>query len=259
MRRRLKQTMTVGILLVVPAAGCSSQSLPATTSITVFASSAMIKSLTTIGKQFEAENPGTAVEFIFSGSSELSSELSDGNDADVFVSGDHDNMSAIANAGLTSATPVPIAANSLVVATAAGNPDRLASFADLARAGVRVAVCGDPGACGSATRQLQDRTGVELHPQKHDTTDTDVLKDVTSGKVDAGLVFQTEALTRGADVSWFAFPESADATVTSWIAPMKDSGQPELARKFIQDVAGVTGRKVFAADGFAEPNAKFEG
>lgn len=244
---------------MVSASGCGSQSHPATTSITVFASSAMIKSLTAIGKQFEAENPGTAVEFIFSSSAELSAELSNGNDADVFVSGDHANMSAVANAGLTAATPVPIAANSLVVATASGNRDKLASFADLARPGVRLAVCGAPGACGSATRQLQDRTGIQLHPQNLDTTDADVLKDVTSGKVDAGLVFKTEALTGGDNVSWFAFPESADATVTSWIAPMKDSDQTELAAKFIKDVTGATGRKVFAEDGFAEPDTKFEG
>ena len=110
--------MALATLSAVLASGCSSQSHPATTSITVFASSAMIKSLTTIGKQFEAENPGTSVEFIFAGSSELSAELSDGNDADVFVSGDHDNMSVIANAGLIDSTPVPIAANSLVIATA---------------------------------------------------------------------------------------------------------------------------------------------
>jgi molybdate transport system substrate-binding protein len=254
MRVGLKQMMAVGILLVVSASGCGSQSHLATTSITVFASSAMIKSLTAIGKQFESENPGTSVEFIFAGSSELSAELSDGNDADVFVSGDHDNMSAIASAGLIDSTPVPIAANSLVIATAAGNHDNLASFADLARPGVRVALCGAPGTCASATRQLEDGTGVRLHPQNIDTTDIDVLKDITSGKVDAGLVFKTDALTAGDSVSWFAFPEAADATVTSWIAPMKNSNQAELATKFILDVTGPTGRKVFADDGFAEPN-----
>lgn len=259
MRSRLKQTMAAAMVLAVSASGCSSQSHPATTSITVFASSAMIKSLTAIGKQFEAENPGTSVEFIFASSSDLSFELSDGNDADVFVSGDRDNMSAIANAGLTAATPVPIAANSLVIATAPGNHDNLASFADLARPGLRVAVCGGPGACGSATRQLQDRAGVQLHPQNFDTTDSEVLKDVTSGKVDAGLVFKTDALNVGDNVSWFAFPEAADTAVTSWIAPLKNSDQAELAAKFIQDVTGPTGRKVFAEDGFAEPNKKFEG
>jgi molybdate transport system substrate-binding protein len=257
MRRRLKHTMAVGILLLVPASGCSSQSHPATTSITVFASSAMINSLTAIGKQFEAENPGTSVAFIFASSSDLSAELLDGNDADVFVSGDHDNMSAIATAALIDSTPVPIAANNLVIATAPGNHDNVASFADLARPGVRVAVCGGPGACGSATRQLEDHTGVQLHPQYLDTTASDVLKDITSGKVDAGLVFKTDALNVGDNVPWFAFPEAADATVTSWIAPMKNSDQAELATKFIQDVTGVSGRKVFADAGFAEPNEKF--
>ena len=257
MRGRLKQTMAVGILLVVSASGCGSQSHPATTSITVFATSAMIKSLTAIGKQFEAENPGTSVEFIFASSSELSAELADGIDADVFVSGDHENMSAIANAGLIAASPVPIASNSLVIATAPGNHQKLASFADLARPGVRAAVCAGPDACGSAIRQLEDRTGVRLHPQDIDTTASDVLKDVTSGRVDGGLVFKTDALNVGDNASWFAFPEAADATVRSWIAPMKDSDQAQLATKFIQDVTGAAGRKVLADDGFAEPNRKF--
>jgi molybdate transport system substrate-binding protein len=259
MRSRLKQMIAAVFVLAISASGCSSQSHVATTSITVFASSAMIKSLTAIGKRFEAENPGASVEFIFASSSELSSELSDGNEADVFVSGDHDNMSAIANAGLTSGTPVPIATNSLVIATASGNHDNLASFADITRPGVRVAVCGGPGACGSATHRLKDRTGVRLVPQDIDTTGSDVLKDVTSGKVDAGLVFKTDALYAGDNVSWFDFPEAADAAVTSWIAPLKNSGQAALAAKFIRDVTSPAGRKVFADGGFAEPNQKFEG
>ena len=99
MRAGLKQTMALATLSAVLASGCSSPSHPATTSITVFASSAMIKSLTAIGKQFEAENPGTSVEFIFASSSDLSAELADGNDADVFVSGDYDNMGQILTAG----------------------------------------------------------------------------------------------------------------------------------------------------------------
>src|SRR5690242_10506864 len=109
MHARIKQRVAAAILAAGAATGCSSQSHPVT-SITVFASSAMIKSLTAIGKQFETENPGTEVEFIFSGSSDLSAELSGGNVADVFVSGDHENMATVANAGLIAAPPVPIAA-----------------------------------------------------------------------------------------------------------------------------------------------------
>jgi molybdate transport system substrate-binding protein len=251
--------MAAGILLVVTASGCSSQSHPApTTSITVYASSAMIKSLTAIGKQFEAENSGTSVEFIFAGSSDLSAELADGNGADVFVSGDHDNMAAVANAGLIDSTPVPIAANSLVIVTAPGNRDHLTSLADLARPGVRAAVCGGPGACGSAIRQLEDRSGVRLNPLNIDMTDSDVIKDVATGKVDVGLAFKTDALNAGDNISWSAFPEAADATVTSWIAPLKDSDQAELAKKFVQDVTGAAGRKILTDAGFTEPNEKFE-
>ncbi|MFG1932322.1 molybdate ABC transporter substrate-binding protein [Mycobacterium sp. NPDC048908] len=258
MHARIKQTVAAAILAAVAATGCSSQSHPET-SITVFASSAMIKSLTAIGKQFETENPGTEVEFIFSGSSDLSAELSGGNVADVFVSGDHENMATVANAGLIAAPPVPIAANSLVIATAPGNRSHIASFADLRRPDVRVAVCGVPGACGAATRQIEEHSGVQLHPQYSDTTDIDVLRDVSTGKADAGLVFQPDAMSSGDSVSWFAFPESAGAEVTSWIAPVKDSQQETLAGKFIQDVTGPAGRKVFAEAGFTEPKEKFEG
>ena len=38
-------------------------------------------------------------------------------------------------------------------------------------------------------------------------------------------VFKTDALSVGDNVSWSEFPEAADAAVTSWIAPMKNSDQ----------------------------------
>jgi molybdate transport system substrate-binding protein len=257
MRAGFKRTVAAGALVVLAASGCSSQA-HSTTSVTVFASSGMIKSLTAIAKQFEAENSGTSVQFIFASSSDLSAELSDGDDADVFVSGDHENMAAVANAGLIAATPMPIAANRLVIATAPGNNGHIAALADLNRPGVRTAVCGGAGFCGAAMRQLEDRTGVHLHPQRIETTDINVLRDVTTGKADAGLVFKTDALSVGDNVSWFAFPESADAAVTSWIVPLKDSSQAVLANKFIQVVTGAAGRKVFEDAGFSEPSEKFE-
>jgi molybdate transport system substrate-binding protein len=213
----------------------------------------MIKSLTAIGKQFQAENPEASVEFIFAGSADLSAELADRNDADVFVSGDPDNMAAVANAGLVDGHPAPLASNSLVIAVAPGNHDNLATFADLARPGLRVAVCGGTGASASATQRIEDRTGVRLHPTAVDRTAKGVLKDVATGRVDAGLVLKTDALSAGDNVSWFEFPEAADAVVTSWIALMKNSDRAGLAAKFINDVTGPAGMKVIADDGFAEP------
>ena len=71
----------------------------------------------------------------------------------------------VADAGAVSGTPVPFAANRLVVVTPPGNPKHLTSFADLAAPGVRVAVCGDQGPCGPTTQLVRtaDRR-VQLHP-----------------------------------------------------------------------------------------------
>ena len=106
MRRRLKETLAASTLLVVSASACTSQPHP-TTSITVYASSAMINGLTAIGCRLIAFAPGADRP------------------------------------------------KSLVIATASGNRDHLALLTDLARPGVRVAVCRAPDACGVAARQLQ--------------------------------------------------------------------------------------------------------
>ena len=252
-----KGRIAAGMLLVVSASGCSTQPHPAPTTITVFAPSSMIKSLTTIGKQFEADNPGTSVEFIFARTTDLAAELEDGNEADVFVSGDHDNMAAVANTGLVVGHPAPLASNSLVITAAPGNHGNFATFADLARPGVRVAVCGGSGKCASATQRIEDQTGVKLRPLAVDKTATDVLKDVTAGRVDAGLVLKTDALRAGDNVSWVEFPEAARAVVTSWIALIKNSDRADLAAKFVNDVTGPAGRKAITDAGFADPVASF--
>ena len=107
--------------------------------ITVYATSAMIHSLTEIGKKFEHDNPGASVEYIFADSSDLAGELSSGAGADVFVSGDPERMDHLAQAGLIQGRPVPFASNRLVIVTKPGNPAHLTTFADLVRPVTRLA------------------------------------------------------------------------------------------------------------------------
>jgi molybdate transport system substrate-binding protein len=251
MNRHLKRIIAVGAVAMLSATACDSRPNP-TTSITVYAASSLIKSFTAIGKDFEAAYPGYSVEFIFATSSDLSGALAGGDVADVFASGDRANMAVVANAGAVSGVAVPFASNRLVVVTPAGNPRHLASFADLAKPGLRVTVCGVRGACGSATQMVEDRTGIQLHSESDDTTPTHVLKDVTSGNADAGVVFMTDALASGDNVSWFALPSDADAA-TSWITVIKGTDREQEATQFIEDVTGVRGQQILAADGFIAP------
>lgn len=252
MSSRSKRAFASAAIVVVAVAGCSSHS-EATTSITVFASSSLIKTFSDIGKQFKADNPGTSVEFIFASSGELASQLADGASADVFAAGDLPNMATVTRAGLVSGQPVNFASNKLAIAVAAGNPQKIASFADLNRPGLRVAVCKGPGACAADMQRIEDMSGIRLHPVVEDSTTTDIVKNVTDGRVDAGIVYTTDALDAGDNISWFHFPEAADAHITYSIALLKDSDQAPLAAKFINLVAGNTGRKIFSSDGFAAP------
>jgi molybdate transport system substrate-binding protein len=251
MNRRLKHGIAVGAIAMLSATACAAQSEP-TTSITVYAASSMIKSFTAIGKQFEAANPRYAVQFVFASSSELSTSLADGAQADVFASGDRANMDVVSAAGAAAGTPVPFAANRLVVVTAAGNPQHLTSLTDLARPGVRVAVCAAQSACGSATQLVEDRNRVHLSAVTPEATPTRVIKAVTGGDVDAGVVFTTDAQAAGDDVSWFPLPGDADV-VTSWITVVKGSDRQREAAQFVDEVTGADGMRIMAEDGFSEP------
>ena len=245
------RVVAVGAVLAASATACVARPHP-TTSITVYAASSLTKSFTAIGKDFEAANPEYSVEFIFASTPNLSTALADGAAADVFASGDPGSMAVVADAGAVSGMPEPFASNGLVVVTASGNPAHLTSFADLDRPGLRVAVCETAGACGATTQLVEDRSGSRFHPATSERTPSRVLKDVTDGKVDAGVVFMSDAMDAGNDVSWFALPGDT-SSVTSWITVIKGSAEEREATQFVQEVTSAAGRRILAQDGFGPP------
>ncbi|BBZ30207.1 molybdate-binding protein [Mycolicibacterium madagascariense] len=246
-----------GAVVLVAATGCATRQEP-TVPLTVYATSSLIKTFTTIGKKFEADHPGFSVQFVFSGSSDLSSALAQGADADVFASGDAANMAVVSDAGAISGAPVPFASNRLVVATAPGNPRRLASLADLAAPGLRVALCTDQSACGTATEALERANGVHLTPEAASSTARHVLSEVTSGRADAGVVFMPDALAAGNKASWFPLPGDG-AAVTAWIAVVKGTTHEQAAEQFVQEVTSAEGGQILADDGFSQPPKRASG
>jgi molybdate transport system substrate-binding protein len=232
--------------------GCGSSEQP-TATITVFAAASLKQTFTDIGEQFKAESPGAAVGFSFAGSSDLVTQLTQGARADVFASADAKNMDKAAQAGLLADNPVNFASNTLTIAVASGNPKKIASFKDLTRQGLNVVVCAPQVPCGSATQKVEQATGVTLNPVSEESSVSDVLNKVTTGQADAGLVYVTDARGAGDKVAAVAFPEAAGAVNAYPIAVLKESTNPELARKFVDLVTGEGGQKVLSAAGFAEP------
>ncbi|BBX03066.1 molybdate ABC transporter substrate-binding protein [Mycolicibacterium moriokaense] len=251
----MKQHNLFAVLAVLAAAlaalsACSSSNKSGE-HIMVFAAASLKSTFTEIGEQFIADNPGVSVEFNFAGSSDLVTQLTQGAQADVFASADTKNMDKAAEAGLFAGDPVNFASNTLTIAVAPGNPKQIRSFRDLTKPTLSVVVCAPQVPCGSATKKVEDAVGVTLTPVSEESSVTDVLNKVTSGQADAGLVYVTDAIAAGDEVTGVPFPESADAVNTYPIAVLKSSEHQELARKFIDAVTGDAGQHTLSVAGFA--------
>ncbi len=221
--------------------------------VVVFAAASLKPAFGQIGDRFKAQNPGSAVDFEFAGSSELATQLTQGATADVFASADTAQMDTVAKAGLLAGTPANFASNTLVIVTAPGNPKKVGSFADLGKPGLSVVICQKPVPCGSATQRVEDNTGVRLNPVSEELNVTDVLSKVTTGQADAGLVYVTDAHSAGNKVATVNFPEAAGAVNVYPIAVLKNAAQAALAQKFVAMVTGDTGQNILAQLGFAKP------
>ncbi len=246
--------LMLAVVLAMTIGGCGSdQSSSPPDKIVVFAAASLKKSFTEIGERFKTDNPGASVEFSFAGSSDLVTQLTQGASADVFASADTNNMKKAADSGLLAGDAVNFASNTLTIAVAPGNPKNISMFQDLTRPELNVVVCAPQVPCGSATQKVEQNTGVQLTPVSEESSVTDVLNKVETGQADAGLVYITDTLAAGDKVTSVPFPESVAAVNVYPISVLKQSKNPELARKFVDLVISEAGQKILAAAGFTKP------
>lgn len=230
-----------------PTTGAQNQTL------TVFAAASLKGTFTELGKQFEASHPGTTMTFSFGGSSDLVTQLQQGAPGDVFASADTKNMDKATQAELIDGSPVNFASNTLEIAVPPDNPAKIASFADLAKPGVKVVVCAPQVPCGSATQKVETATGVDILPVSEENAVTDVLNKVQTGEADAGLVYKTDVKGAGDKVKGIEFPESENAVNVYPIGTLKAAKSADLARQFVELVTGADGQKVLTEAGFGQP------
>ncbi|MBE4718542.1 molybdate ABC transporter substrate-binding protein [Pseudarthrobacter sp. AB1] len=221
--------------------------------ITVFAAASLKTTFTQLASDFEAKNPGTRIVLSFAGSSDLITQITQGAPADVFASADTRNMTKLADAKLLDGTAKNFATNVLEIAVPPSNPASIASFADLAKPGVKVVVCASQVPCGAAADTVEKAAGVTLAPVSEESSVTDVLGKVTSGEADAGLVYVTDIKGAGDKVKGIPFDESGKAVNTYPIAAVGSSRNKDLAAAFIAMVTGADGQKTLSAAGFGAP------
>ena len=221
--------------------------------ITVFAAASLTESFTQIGKDFEAANPGTTVKFNFGGSSALATQINQGAPADVFASAAPKNMQTVTDAGNAEGTPTTFVKNQLVIAVPKGNPKGVKTLADLAKPGVKVALCAAEVPCGAAATKALAAAKVKVTPVTLEQDVKAALSKVKLGEVDAALVYRTDAKAASSDVEGIEFPESASAINDYPIAVLKNAPNKAGAQAFITYVLSDKGKEVLTAAGFQVP------
>ena len=220
--------------------------------VTVFAAASLTEAFTSIGRQFEAAHPGATVRFNFGASSSLAQQIVQGAPADVFASASPKNMTQVAAAGAADA-PKNFARNVMEIAVPPGNPAHITGVADLARSGVKVALCQPQVPCGSVAAKVFANAGVTVKPVTLEQDVKSTLTKVELKEVDAGVVYVTDVKSAGAKVTGVVIPADINASTQYPIAALTKAPNSAAARAFVDYVLGPTGQSVLTAAGFEAP------
>ncbi|MET8151352.1 molybdate ABC transporter substrate-binding protein [Actinoplanes sp. NPDC049668] len=255
--RNALAALAVSGLLISTGCGDSTDGSPGaagvTGDITVFAPASLTESFTTIGKDFEAANPGTKVVFNFAGSSALATQINQGAPADVFASASPATMKTVTDAGNAEGAPTTFVKNQLVIAVPEGNPKGVKGLADLTGPGVKVALCAEQVPCGAAATKALAAAGVKITPVTLEQDVKAALSKVKLGEVDAALVYRTDAKASDADVDGIEFPESAGAINEYPIVVLKNAPNKAGGQAFVAYVQSDKARTVLTTAGFQAP------
>ena len=248
----MRRTLAAALLPLL-VAGCSSSGSASSKgggTITVDAASSLTEAFTTLKDRFEKAHPGASVTLNFGASSELATQIQQGQPADVFASASTTNMQGLGSAAVH---PVDFVENTLEIAVPPSNPAHLRGVGDLARRGVKVAVCDPAVPCGAVARQVFTNAKISVKPAASLADVKSTLAAVESGEVDAGLVYVTDVRAAGSKVKGLEIPAAVNASTTYPIARLKGAKNPALARAWIDYVLSPDGRAALRSAGFRLP------
>ena len=260
------RTVVAALALALVAAGCGGTT-PATTTpssvppsssapkvsgtITVLAAASLTDTFTEIGKAFEAANPGTSVKISFGGSSALATQVVNGAPADVLAFAAESNMEPVSKANLAKAVTI-FATNKLTVVTPASNPAGLSTWKDIAKPGIKLALCQEQVPCGQVTKQVTRKAGITVSPVTLEPDVRSVLTKVRLGEADAGTVYTTDAAVAGSAVKLIEIPD-ADNVITRYPITVVTSAPNAAGAEAFKAYVLKEGAAVLTKAGFGRP------
>lgn len=247
-RRLIAVPLALACAAALAACGSSSSNSSSNQTIVVFAAASLQKPFTELAQSFEASHPGITVRFDFGGSPTLVTQVNNGAPADVLATASLKTMKMATSA----VSPKTFATNVLEIAVPTANPAHITGLADLARAGVKVAVCQAAVPCGVVAAEVLKKAHLTITPATEEVDVTAVLTKVALDEVDAGLVYVTDV--RGdSSVLGVMIPKSENSVTKYPIAVLSGSSHQTAAQEFVAYVTGAPGMTLLASEGWGKP------
>ncbi|MEL6712233.1 MAG: molybdate ABC transporter substrate-binding protein [Planctomycetota bacterium] len=232
----------------------------------VFAASSLTEAFEELAREFESSAAGGRIELHFAGTPTLVLQLREGAPGAVLASADAAQMQRAAALGLLGGDAEVFGRNRLVIAVAGGNPEGVEGPDDLARPGLRVALCGPDVPAGSYAREALTRAGVEPAPVSDEPSVRSLVGKIALGELDAGIVYRTDVAAHAGRVEAIEF-EAADRVRPAYtIAPLTARAEgPATAGAsgartpdrtgalFVDFVLSSEGREILERHGFEAP------
>lgn len=223
--------------------------------LTVSVASSLSDVMAEVGRAWQAQGgPGITVNA--AGSNILARQIAQGAPVHVFLSADRAQMDVAAASGrLVPDSIHDLLSNTLVVIVPGRRASQPLQPRDLARPDVRRVALGNPDSvpAGVYARRWLERIGLwtEVAPKVVPTvTARAALAAVRAGRVDAGVVFATDAKTAPDVVVAYAVP-AADSPLIRYPAAVVRGAREAEAALFVRFLSSPAARGVFEAAGFA--------
>ncbi len=249
---RFSLVLATALLAPVVIAGCGRDRSGADDrqEVVVFAASSLTAAFTEIGDAFAAANPATDITFNFGASSDLVAQVLAGAPVDVFASADQSNMTKLVDAGAEGSVPVQFATNALEIVVAPGNPLGIDSVSDLVDPELVVVTCAPGVPCGRYAAELFTAAGVEVVSKSLEANVKAVVSKVVLGEADAGVVYVSDVIAAGSDVSGVPIPPTINVIASYPITVTREAPHAASAQAFVDFVLSDQGQQILRSFGF---------
>lgn len=254
---------TLLVVCALFAAGCTSTSNPGTqtatvttpagaqSAIIVFAGAGLKAPLDEIGPAF-TQKYGIPVQYNYGGAGTLVSQMNLTKKGDVFIPGSTVEFQTAKDQGLVTTNQL-VAYHVPVIAVQKGNPKQIASLADFAKPGLKVAL-GDANATaiGKAGTKMFKKLNITAAVEKNVVTRTPTINELTVimnlGQADAAILTLDQIDATKVDA--ITIPLSDNAVLITPVGATTFTQNTDAANKFVAYVASDEGKAFFAKHNF---------